>query len=74
MSAAAGGFADQRGALQIFQVVAELFAAGEGVVRREDVDWLASEQFSRHIGQRPILMRDVAFALPEIVQVRGLVK
>src|SRR5258708_34757831 len=71
MGAAPGGFADDGGAFQVLEVVAELLGAGKSFLGGQDVGGLAIQALSRDVGQSPILMGHIALALPEIVQVGG---
>jgi hypothetical protein len=54
MGATTGSFADDGSALQIFEVVVELFCAGESVLRRQNECRFAIQAFARDIGQSPI--------------------
>src|SRR6266404_2797338 len=74
MGAASGGLADDGGALEILEVVAELLRAGESFLGGQDVGGLAVQVLAGDVGQSPILMGHIALALPEIVQVGRLGK
>src|SRR6185312_3219712 len=69
MGAAAGRFADNRGALEVLEVVGELFGTREGSLGGEDVDGLRGEPLAGHPGQRPVLCRLVIASVVQVVDV-----
>jgi hypothetical protein len=75
MRTAAGGLADDRGPLEVFQVVGELLRPGEGALGGQHEDWLAAaELLAGHVGARPELFRLVLFSVVEIIQVSPFVE
>src|SRR5258708_2559784 len=72
MRAAPSGFANDGGAFQYFQIVGELFAAGKSFFGGQDEGRLAVEALAGNVGQSPILVGDVTFAGPKIVEVGAL--
>src|SRR5207302_11170994 len=57
MGAASGGFANEGGTLEVLEVVAELFGAGESLLGREHIRRLPVQSLAGHVGQSPVLMR-----------------
>src|SRR5579863_7145501 len=65
---ASGGFADDGGALERLEVIGELFATGKSFFGGQHERWFAVEPLAGNVLKRPILVGDVPFASPEVVQ------
>ena len=74
MRSAAGGLADDGGALLILQIKGELLGAGKGPRRGQYKDGLLREPWSGQVREGPVLFGRVLFAVVDVDQVCRLIK